>query len=47
MVSVLYFLCCCVNRSACLVCCGSDSVCELFGNSKFVFDVNILYLRLF
>ena len=28
----LYFLCCSVNVSVCLVCCVLDSVCELFGN---------------
>ena len=27
----LYFLCCSVNVSVCLVCCVFDSVCELFG----------------
>ena len=26
----LYFLCCSVNVSVCLVCCVIDSVCELF-----------------
>ena len=26
----LYFLCCSVNVSVCLVCCVLDSVCELF-----------------
>ena len=27
----LYFMCCSVNRSVCLVCCVFDRVCELFG----------------
>ena len=27
----LYFMCCSVNGSVCLVCCVFDSVCELFG----------------
>ena len=27
----LYFMCCPVNGSVCLVCCMFDSVCELFG----------------
>ena len=27
----LYFMCCSVNGSVCLVCCVLDSVCELFG----------------
>ena len=27
----LYFMCCSVNVSVCLVCCLFDSVCELFG----------------
>ena len=26
----LYFLCCSVNVSVCLICCVLDSVCELF-----------------
>ena len=26
----LYFLCCSVNVSVCLVCCVLDSICELF-----------------
>ena len=29
----LYFLCCSVNVSVCLVCCVLDSVCELFGET--------------
>ena len=29
----LYFLCCSVNVSACLVCCVLDSVCELIGET--------------
>ena len=29
----LYFLCCSVNVSVCLVCCVIDSVCELFGET--------------
>ena len=29
----LYFLCCSVDVSVCLVCCGFDSVCELFGET--------------
>ena len=28
----LYFMCCSVNGSVCLVCFVSDSVCELFGH---------------
>ena len=27
----MYFMCCSVNGSVCLVCCVFDSVCELFG----------------
>ena len=29
----LYFLCFSVNGSICLVCCVSDSVCEVFGGT--------------
>ena len=29
----LYFLCCSVNVSVCLVCCVLDRVCELFGET--------------
>ena len=29
----LYFLCCSVNVSVCLVCCVFHSVCELFGET--------------
>ena len=29
----LYFLCCSVNVSDCLVCCMIDSVCELFSET--------------
>ena len=27
----LYFMCCSVNGYVCLVCCVSDTICELFG----------------
>ena len=30
----LYFMCCSVNGSVCLVCCVFDSVCELFDEKK-------------
>ena len=33
----LYFMCCCVNGSVCLVCCMFDSVCELFGEPIVLF----------
>ena len=37
MVSVdvisLYFMCCSVDGPVCLVCCGSNSICELFGET--------------
>ena len=29
----LYFLCCTVNGSVCLVCWMSDSICDLFGQT--------------
>ena len=29
----LYFMCCSVNGSVSLVCCVSDSVCEMFGET--------------
>ena len=29
----LYFMCCSVNGSVCLVCCVFDSVCELFSKT--------------
>ena len=29
----LYFFCCSVNISVCLVCCVLDSVCEMFGET--------------
>ena len=29
----LYFMCCPVNGSVCLVCCVLDSVCEFFGDT--------------
>ena len=32
-VIALYFLCCSVNGSVCLVCCIFDSVCVLFGDT--------------
>ena len=39
----LYFLCCSVNVSVCLVCCMLDSVCELFGETiRDVFAVLLL-----
>ena len=33
MLYPLYFLCCSVNESACLVYCVFDNVCELFGQT--------------
>ena len=30
----LYFMCCSVNGSVCLVCCVFDSVCDLFGETN-------------
>ena len=32
-VITFYVLCCSVNGSVCIVCCVSDSVCELFGET--------------
>ena len=39
----MYFLCCSVNGSVCLVCCVSDSVCELFGETiRNIFGVVVM-----
>ena len=43
----LYFLCCSVNASVCLVCCMLDSVCELFGETiRNVFGLLVAVLLL-
>ena len=38
----MYILCCPVNRSVCFVCCVSDIVCELFGETICNMFVNLL-----
>ena len=41
----LYFLCCSVNGSVSLVCCVTDSVCELFGETiRNILGVLVIWL---
>ena len=39
----LYFMCCSVTGSVCLVCCVCDSVCELFGETILLLNVMELF----